>query len=78
MSEAVTKSPGLEGQADQLPAGSLGLFDTTSSTLANIAPALSVFLTIPAIVIAMGTMVPWALSRGHGRVGTLHPSLSVR
>jgi amino acid transporter len=60
MTEAVTKSPGLEGQADQLPAGSLGLFDTTSSTLANIAPALSVFLTIPAIVIAMGSMAPWA------------------
>lgn len=60
MSEAVTKSPGLEGQAGQLPAGSLGLFDTTSSTLANIAPALSVFLTIPAIVMAMGTMAPWA------------------
>lgn len=43
-----------------LPANSLGLFDTTSSTLANIAPALSVFLTIPAIVAAMGTMAPWA------------------
>lgn len=43
-----------------LPADSLGLFDTTSSTLANIAPALSVFLTIPAIVAAMGTMAPWA------------------
>ena len=62
MTEAVTKSPGLEGQADKLPAGSLGLFDTTSSTLANIAPALSVFLTIPAIVIAMGTMAPWAFA----------------
>jgi amino acid transporter len=62
MSEAVTKSPGLEGQADKLPAGSLGLFDTTSSTLANIAPALSVFLTIPAIVMAMGTMAPWAFA----------------
>jgi amino acid transporter len=44
----------------QLPANSIGLFGTTSSTLANIAPALSVFLTIPAIVIAMGSMAPWA------------------
>jgi len=49
-------------QPDQLPAGSIGLFDTTSSTLANIAPALSVFLTIPAIVISMGTMAPWAFA----------------
>jgi amino acid transporter len=45
---------------DALPANSIGLFGTTSSTLANIAPALSVFLTIPAIVIAMGSMAPWA------------------
>jgi amino acid transporter len=44
----------------ELPANSVGLFGTTSSTLANIAPALSVFLTIPAIVIAMGSMAPWA------------------
>jgi amino acid transporter len=44
----------------ELPANSIGLFSTTSSTLANIAPALSVYLTIPAIVIAMGTMAPWA------------------
>jgi amino acid transporter len=63
MSEAVTRAPGRRagaGEADKLPSGSLGLFDTTSSTLANIAPALSVFLTIPAIVMAMGTMAPWA------------------
>src|SRR5581483_4428965 len=43
-----------------LPANSIGLFGTTSSTLANIAPALSVFLTIPAIVLSMGSMAPWA------------------
>lgn len=48
-----------EEESYGLPQNSLGLFDTTSSTLANIAPALSVFLTIPAIVAAMGTMAPW-------------------
>src|ERR1051326_7477976 len=46
----------------ELPADSIGLFDTTSSTLANIAPALSVFLTIPAIVIAMGSQARWAFA----------------
>ncbi|HEY6294166.1 MAG TPA: APC family permease [Streptosporangiaceae bacterium] len=46
--------------ATELPANSIGLFSTTSSSLANIAPALSVYLTIPAIVIAMGAMAPWA------------------
>lgn len=60
MSEAVTSATTRQTQTTQLPADSIGLFDTTSSTLANIAPALSVFLTIPAIVIAMGTMAPWA------------------
>ena len=49
-----------QGESFGLPANSLGLFDTTSSTLANIAPALSVFLTIPAIVATMGAMAPWA------------------
>jgi hypothetical protein len=48
----------------QLPANAIGLFSTTSSSLANIAPALSVYLTIPAIVIAMGTMAPWAFIMG--------------
>src|SRR5215469_6680768 len=47
-------------EVTELPANSIGLFSTTSSSLANIAPALSVYLTIPAIVIAMGTMAPWA------------------
>lgn len=31
-----------------------------TSKLANVAPALSVFLTIPAIVASMGSMAPWA------------------
>jgi amino acid transporter len=44
----------------RLAGNSLGLFETTSSTLANIAPALSVFLTIPVIVASMGAMAPWA------------------
>lgn len=58
MSE-VTQSVGTR-PVGELPANSIGLFSTTSSSLANIAPALSVYLTIPAIVIAMGTMAPWA------------------
>jgi hypothetical protein len=40
MSDVVTTTPGRQAGADKLPSGSLGLFDTTSSTLANIAPAL--------------------------------------
>ena len=50
----------VSGDSYELPGNSLGLFDTTSSTLANIAPALSVFLTIPFIVANMGAMAPWA------------------
>jgi amino acid transporter len=61
MSEAHgVRQPLATQPGSELPADSIGLFSTTSSTLANIAPALSVFLTIPAIVIAMGTMAPWA------------------
>jgi amino acid transporter len=58
MNETAAVSPATSGT--ELPANSVGLFGTTSSTLANIAPALSVFLTIPAIVIAMGSLAPWA------------------
>lgn len=57
---SLSKVLGPDAESYGLPPNSLGLFDTTSSTLANIAPALSVFLTIPAIVAAMGTMAPWA------------------
>jgi len=61
MSETAARTT--EGTAPaELPPNSIGLFDTTSSTLANIAPALSVFLTIPAIVIAMGSQAPWAFA----------------
>jgi amino acid transporter len=58
MNETTTTTTSAE--TGRLPANSIGLFGTTSSTLANIAPALSVFLTIPAIVISMGSMAPWA------------------
>jgi amino acid transporter len=61
MSETAARTTAGPAQAE-LPANSIGLFDTTSSTLANIAPALSVFLTIPAIVIAMGSQAPWAFA----------------
>jgi amino acid transporter len=60
MSEVKATAAARATGQDTLPADSIGLFGTTSSTLANIAPALSVFLTIPAIVIAMGSMAPWA------------------
>ena len=60
MSETAVPATTSAGPAAELRADSIGLFGTTSSTLANIAPALSVFLTIPAIVIAMGSMAPWA------------------
>jgi hypothetical protein len=46
----------MQTAAQRLPAESIGLFGTTSSTLANVALALSVFLTIPAIVLAMGSL----------------------
>lgn len=59
--ESNTLATATDGPPEQQLAGnSLGLFDTTSSTLANIAPALSVFLTIPVIVASMGAMAPWA------------------
>ena len=47
------------GAVTRLPGNSLGLFETSASTMANIAPALSVFLTIPFLVAEMGTMAPW-------------------
>ena len=47
------------GATTRLPGNSLGLFETSASTMANIAPALSVFLTIPFLVAQMGTMAPW-------------------
>ncbi len=43
-----------------LRAGTVGLFDTVASTLANIAPALSIFLGIGALVATMGSRAPWA------------------
>lgn len=44
--------------------GSLSLFETVSSTLANIAPAMSVFLAIGAIVATMGSTAPWGFVAG--------------
>lgn len=57
---STSNTTAVSGDSYELPGNSLGLFDTTSSTLANIAPALSVFLTIPFIVANMGAMAPWA------------------
>ena len=43
-----------------LASGALSLFDTISSTLANLAPVEGIFLAITLVVFAMGSMSPWA------------------
>ena len=40
--------------------GALSLFDTISSTLANLAPVEGIFLSITLVVVAMGSQAPWA------------------
>ena len=52
----------IEEQAPQteLARGALTLFDTLSSTLANLAPVEGIFLAITLVVFAMGSMAPWA------------------
>ena len=44
----------------ELARGALSLFDTLSSTLANLAPVEGIFLAITLVVFAMGSMAPWA------------------
>ena len=44
----------------ELARGALTLFDTLSSTLANLAPVEGIFLAITLVVFAMGSMAPWA------------------
>ena len=44
----------------ELAGGALTLFDTLSSTLANLAPVEGIFLSITLVVFAMGSMAPWA------------------
>src|SRR5215469_3123680 len=44
----------------QLARGALTLFDTISSTLANLAPVEGIFLAITLVVFAMGAQAPWA------------------
>jgi amino acid transporter len=44
----------------ELASGALTLFDTLSSTLANLAPVEGIFLSITLVVFAMGSMAPWA------------------
>ena len=43
-----------------LAGGALTLFDTISSTLANLAPVEGIFLAITLVAFAMGSMAPWA------------------
>jgi amino acid transporter len=44
----------------RLASGALSLFDTISSTLANLAPVEGIFLSITLVVAAMGSQAPWA------------------
>src|SRR5215469_16335922 len=48
------------GGGSQLARGALTLFDTVSSTLANLAPVEGIFLAITLVVLAMGSQAPWA------------------
>ncbi len=45
----------------RLAHGALSLFDTLSSTLANLAPVEGIFLSLTLVVVAMGSQAPWAL-----------------
>lgn len=45
-----------------LARGALSLFDTVSSTLANLAPVEGIFLSITLVVVAMGSQAPWAFA----------------
>jgi amino acid transporter len=49
-----------EGSSPRLARGALSLFDTLSSTLANLAPVEGIFLSITLVVAAMGAQAPWA------------------
>lgn len=48
----------------RLKRGTLTLFEVIAGTLANIAPAASVFLTMTVVVAAMGSRAPWAFLLG--------------
>lgn len=48
------------GSSPRLARGALSLFDTLSSTLANLAPVEGIFLSITLVVAAMGAQAPWA------------------
>ena len=49
-----------EPGGQRLAHGALTLFDTLSSTLANLAPVEGIFLSITLVVVAMGSQTPWA------------------
>lgn len=52
--------PALEVAVPRLQRGALNLFETISSTLANLAPAEGIFLSITLVVASMGSRSPWA------------------
>lgn len=50
----------LDTGVPRLQGGALNLFETISSTLANLAPAEGIFLSITLVVASMGSRSPWA------------------
>src|SRR5215469_6623248 len=58
-SATTAAAPGSEAK---LARGALSLFDTVSSTLANLAPVEGIFLSITLVVVAMGSQAPWAFA----------------
>src|SRR5579872_4599721 len=59
---ATIDEPGTTSGVEQarLARGALSLFDTLSSTLANLAPVEGIFLSLTLVVAAMGSQAPWA------------------
>ena len=55
-----SRNPSAPTPAPRLARGALSLFDTLSSTLANLAPVEGIFLSITLVVVAMGSQAPWA------------------
>ncbi|HZU13825.1 MAG TPA: APC family permease [Chloroflexota bacterium] len=53
-------TPALDTALPRLRPGALNLFETISGTLANLAPAEGIFLSITLVVAAMGSRSPWA------------------
>src|SRR5262249_17803594 len=57
-----------DAQQPRLAGGALSLFDTISSTLANLAPVEGIFLSITLVVAAMGAQAPWVFLIAGGAI----------